>query len=264
MSEIRINTGKVRDWVQEAGAIAQQRNLDLVLIDGSPGIGCPVIASITGADLVLIVTEPTLSGLHDLGRVADVAKHFGIPGLVCVNKWDLNHRMTEEIDTVEAGAIVVATGFKAFDPTALVSYGYGIYPEVYTSLEQKTIDGAENSPVLLFTSKHWEVSKVYSMTEQFWLVSALFTSKKYWDTLPADIQQQIRKAADAAKWYCRYIYLEDENVAFAKLQGVDVKVIRDVDAGAFKTAVQPVWQRYVKKYPYADDWIKQIQATPAD
>ncbi|MBW1697668.1 MAG: TRAP transporter substrate-binding protein [Deltaproteobacteria bacterium] len=138
------------------------------------------------------------------------------------------------------------------------------WPEVYTGLEQKTIDGAENSPVLLYTSKHWEVSKVYSMTEQFWLVSALFASKKYWDTLPADIQQQIRRAADVAKWYCRYIYLEDENVAFDKLQSVGVKIVRDVDVAAFKAAVQPVWQRYVKKYPYAADWIKQIQATPAD
>ena len=85
------NSGKLVSIVRkEAGAIARQRRLDLVLIDGSPGIGCPVIASITGADLVLIVTEPTLSGLHDLGRVADVARHFGIPGMVCVNKWDLN------------------------------------------------------------------------------------------------------------------------------------------------------------------------------
>ena len=75
------NSGKLVSTVRkEAGAIAQQRGLELVLIDGSPGIGCPVIASITGADLVLIVTEPTLSGLHDLGRVADVARHFEIPG----------------------------------------------------------------------------------------------------------------------------------------------------------------------------------------
>ena len=93
------NSGKLVSTVRkEAGAIAKQRGLDLVLIDGSPGIGCPVIASITGADLVLIVTEPTLSGLHDLGRVADVAKHFGIPGLVCINKWDLNPDVTSEIE----------------------------------------------------------------------------------------------------------------------------------------------------------------------
>ena len=93
------NSGKLVSIVrQEAGRLAQQHSLDMVLIDGSPGIGCPVIASITGADLVLIVTEPTLSGLHDLGRVADVARHFGIAGLVCVNKWDLNPEMTMEIE----------------------------------------------------------------------------------------------------------------------------------------------------------------------
>jgi len=93
------NSGKLVSTVRkEAGAIAQQSGLGLVLIDGSPGIGCPVIASITGADLVLIVTEPTLSGLHDLGRVADVARHFEIPGMVCVNKWDLNPDVAGEIE----------------------------------------------------------------------------------------------------------------------------------------------------------------------
>jgi MinD superfamily P-loop ATPase len=93
------NSGKLVSTVRkEAGAVAQQQSLDLVLVDGSPGIGCPVIASITGADLVLIVTEPTLSGLHDLGRVADVARHFEIPAMVCVNKWDLNPDIASEIE----------------------------------------------------------------------------------------------------------------------------------------------------------------------
>jgi MinD superfamily P-loop ATPase len=67
-------------------------------VDGSPGIGCPVIASITGADLVLVVTEPTLSGRHDLLRVADLASFFRIPALVCVNKWDLNPEIAEQIE----------------------------------------------------------------------------------------------------------------------------------------------------------------------
>lgn len=93
------NSGKLVSTVrQEAGRLAREQGLGLVLIDGSPGIGCPVIASITGADMVLIVTEPTLSGLHDLRRVADVAKHFGIPALVCVNKWDLNPDIATEIE----------------------------------------------------------------------------------------------------------------------------------------------------------------------
>ncbi len=103
------NSGKLVTTVrQEAGKLAEQRGIDLVLIDGSPGIGCPVIASITGADFVLIVTEPTLSGLHDLGRVADVAKHFKIPGMVCINKWDINPDVASEIErqTIERGLSV--------------------------------------------------------------------------------------------------------------------------------------------------------------
>ncbi|MFC1597028.1 ATP-binding protein [Planctomycetota bacterium] len=96
------NSGKLVSLVRmEAKKLAATRSLDLVLIDGSPGIGCPVIAAITGTDLVVIVTEPTLSGMHDLERVAELTGHFGIKTLVCVNKWDLNTELTAEI---EAGA----------------------------------------------------------------------------------------------------------------------------------------------------------------
>lgn len=70
---------------------------DLVLIDGSPGIGCPVIASIKGVDQVLVVAEPTVSGVHDLKRVLEVAEHFGVKASVCVNKYDINPDKTEEI-----------------------------------------------------------------------------------------------------------------------------------------------------------------------
>lgn len=94
------NSGKLVTVVRSnAERIAEEHGLDLLLIDGSPGIGCPVIASITGTDLVLVVTEPTLSGLHDLGRVADLARHFGIPSMVCINKWDLNPKVRLRIET---------------------------------------------------------------------------------------------------------------------------------------------------------------------
>ena len=93
------NSGKLVSVVRmQAKKIAEQKDLDLVLIDGAPGIGCPVIASIAGADLVLVVTEPTLSGLHDLKRVADLTKHFRIETLVCVNKWDLNPDIASDIE----------------------------------------------------------------------------------------------------------------------------------------------------------------------
>jgi MinD superfamily P-loop ATPase len=67
-------------------------------VDGPPGIGCPVIASLTGASVALVVTEPTVSGEHDLKRVLALTGHFGIPAAVCVNKWDINPRMTEKIE----------------------------------------------------------------------------------------------------------------------------------------------------------------------
>jgi MinD superfamily P-loop ATPase len=94
----QANSGKLVTLIRrQAREIAEQRKLDLIVVDGSPGIGCPVIASITGADLVLIVTEPTLSGRHDLGRVADLASNFGIRTLLCINKADINPQMTEQI-----------------------------------------------------------------------------------------------------------------------------------------------------------------------
>jgi MinD superfamily P-loop ATPase len=69
-----------------------------VITDGPPGIGCPVISSLSGASLALLVTEPTLSGIHDLERVIGVCRHFGVPILVCVNKYDLNEQNTSQIE----------------------------------------------------------------------------------------------------------------------------------------------------------------------
>ncbi|HOF40039.1 MAG TPA: ATP-binding protein [Candidatus Hydrogenedentes bacterium] len=93
------NSGKLVSTVrQEARKLAEAQQRDLILIDGSPGIGCPVIASITGANLILIVTEPTVSGLHDLKRVAELARHFAVPAMVAINKWDLNPEVAEAIE----------------------------------------------------------------------------------------------------------------------------------------------------------------------
>lgn len=92
------NSGKLVTLVRrEARKIAQEKNLELIIVDGSPGIGCPVIASIAGANLVLVVTEPTMSGLHDLDRVASLTTHFGIPTAICINKYDINPEMSDSI-----------------------------------------------------------------------------------------------------------------------------------------------------------------------
>lgn len=92
------NSGKLVTVVRHhAKLIAEERGLEWIVVDGPPGIGCPVISSVTGAGGVLIVTEPTLSGIHDMKRVAELAAYFQIPRAVCINKWDLNPEMTEEI-----------------------------------------------------------------------------------------------------------------------------------------------------------------------
>jgi MinD superfamily P-loop ATPase len=91
------NSGKLVSLVrEEARKVAEQRAVQTVLIDGAPGIGCPVIASLTGATLVLVVTEPTVSGRHDLGRVLQLVHHFGLPFAVCVNKYDVNAQIAAE------------------------------------------------------------------------------------------------------------------------------------------------------------------------
>lgn len=83
---------------EEARDLAIEEDKELILVDGSPGIGCPIIASLSNADLALIVTEPTQSGIHDLERIAGVAAHFDVRSLVCINKSDLSETNTEEIE----------------------------------------------------------------------------------------------------------------------------------------------------------------------
>jgi len=104
------NSGKLVTLIRnEAKKIAQEQKKDLLIVDGSPGIGCPVIASITAADLVLIVTEPTLSGKHDLDRVSELTANFGIETLICVNKADINPQLTGQIseDAQQRGLKVI-------------------------------------------------------------------------------------------------------------------------------------------------------------
>ena len=93
------NSGKLVSLVrQKAKEIAEKQNLDWVIVDGAPGIGCPVIASLSGIDCALVVTEPTLSGLHDADRVISVARHFKISVKLVINKYDLNIDMAGKIE----------------------------------------------------------------------------------------------------------------------------------------------------------------------
>ncbi len=111
------NSGKLVTLVRnKAREIAEEDKLDLIIADGSPGIGCPVIASIAGASLVLVVTEPTLSGLHDLERVCGLTEFFGAKTAVCINKCDLNPDVAAAIENGAEERGVRVLGRVRYDP----------------------------------------------------------------------------------------------------------------------------------------------------
>ena len=92
------NSGKLVTRVrQEAKKLAKNDGAEMIITDGPPGVGCPVIASLGGATAVVVVSEPSLSGLHDMLRVVELAKGFRIPVMVCVNKYDLNPEQGDQI-----------------------------------------------------------------------------------------------------------------------------------------------------------------------
>ena len=148
------NSGKLVALVrQQAKAMGEKKGLSLLITDGPPGIGCPVIASIGGATALLIVTEPTVSGKHDMERVVDLANHFKVPGMVCVNKYDLNLDQTEAIeksakekgikvldrvpfDSAFTKAMIQGKTLLEYDPTSKVSHTVKcIWEEVGKKLE---------------------------------------------------------------------------------------------------------------------------------
>jgi len=99
---------------------------DLAIIDGSPGIGCPVIASITGVDMVLIVAEPSLSGISDMERVIRTAAKFGTKTAVCVNKFDINLPNTEKIEAFCRQQGLPYIGRIPFDKQAVKAINNGL------------------------------------------------------------------------------------------------------------------------------------------
>ena len=111
------NSGKLVTLVrQKARELAGEKNFDFILTDGPPGVGCPVIAALGGASGVLIVTEPTVSGKHDMERVVRLAAHFKVPAMVCVNKFDLNLDQTHAIEEFAEENNVSCLGRIPFDP----------------------------------------------------------------------------------------------------------------------------------------------------
>ncbi len=114
------NSGKLVTMVRrEARRLAEEQGTDLLLVDGPPGIGCPVTAAITGADLVLAVTEPGVSAHHDLRRLLDLTRHFQVPAVVCINKADVNPDLTREMTEECRTAGVPVVGHLPYDPAMI-------------------------------------------------------------------------------------------------------------------------------------------------
>jgi MinD superfamily P-loop ATPase len=129
------SSGKLVSLVRaQARTTAETRNLDLVLIDGSPGIGCPVIASVTGADLVVVVIEATRSGLHDLDRVVRLTEHFRVPAMLVVNRFDINRTVTEEAEALARDRGVDLAGRIRYDATVTEAQFRGLSVVEHTTV----------------------------------------------------------------------------------------------------------------------------------
>ena len=127
------NSGKLVAVVrQQARKVAEEQALDYIISDGPPGIGCPVISSLSGAALALLVTEPTLSGMHDLERVLGVCRHFGVPAAVCINKHDLNEENSRQIESQCLSQGVTVVGKVPFDNVVTESIVHGVPVVEYT------------------------------------------------------------------------------------------------------------------------------------
>ena len=141
------NSGKLVTMVrQNAKKMVETLGKELVLVDGSPGIGCPVIASIANVDAAVVVVEPTLSGIHDLKRALDLLRHFKITPLVIVNKHDINEDNTSEIDDYCSEEGILNLGHVPFDPEVTRSMVAGKPIVLYK----------ENSPAAIAIKKVWK------------------------------------------------------------------------------------------------------------
>jgi len=110
------NSGKLVNTVREkAKQSAEENGLEIIILDGPPGIGCPVISTLPGVDKVVIVTEPSISGLHDMQRTVEIVQKFSLPAFVIINKYDLNSDMSDQIeDWCRQNRITIA-GLLPFD-----------------------------------------------------------------------------------------------------------------------------------------------------
>ncbi len=143
----QANSGKLVSLLrQQARLLADKRGLDLIIVDGPPGIGCPVIASITGAGYILIVTEPSMSAMHDMERLLQLTKHFRIPTGICINKSDINPVLTSQIEEFAKNEKVRILGRIPYDPSVTAAQLEG------TTIVEYDVNGASDSVKLLWSN----------------------------------------------------------------------------------------------------------------
>jgi MinD superfamily P-loop ATPase len=143
------NSGKLVTIIRkQAQQIAAQRRLAWILSDGSPGIGCPVIASLSGADWALIVAEPTLPGLHDFRRVVLLLSQLGLPGIVVINKADLNDHITARIEHESQRRGIRVAGHVPYDKSV-----------IRAQIAQRTVVEMSDGPAAAAVRQIWDFVK---------------------------------------------------------------------------------------------------------
>ncbi len=148
------NSGKLVTLVRDqARQVASASDLGLILIDGPPGIGCPVIASLTGATRVLVVTEPTPAGEHDLERILALVQHFKMPASVCVNKYDLNPALTTRLENRATALGITVAGRIPYDPIVTTAQRQG-----------RPVVELEYGPAAKAITELWEVMVAFLQT----------------------------------------------------------------------------------------------------
>jgi MinD superfamily P-loop ATPase len=144
------NSGKLVSLIRrQAQELALKQNKDLIIIDGAPGIGCPVIACISNVDCAVVITEPTLSGLYDAKRVIGVAQHFGVQVKLVINKFDLNASITKEIEHYCCKSDIEVIGKIKFDQEVVDSV-----------IHRKTIMETSNTELKRSVEQIWEKVRV--------------------------------------------------------------------------------------------------------
>ncbi|MBN2046526.1 MAG: P-loop NTPase [Anaerolineaceae bacterium] len=148
------NSGKLVERIRShAERLARESHSDLILVDGPPGIGCAVHSAVTGADMAVLVTEPSVSGIHDMKRAYATLQQFSVPAVVCVNKYDLNLKETRKIEEFCKANQIPVIGMLPFDSNVITAMTQGqpvtaMYPDSTTSKSFEQIYSVIKSALL--------------------------------------------------------------------------------------------------------------------